>query len=194
MSSDEIQNSSPSSDQEVASSQQIKKGTNTTGLGCMLNRIAGIPYLLVLLALILPIFTVKCSDVTVAEFNAYEITVGGDMKDSSLGSLSDFSGKKNSGVSTHYDASPLAAGVFICVIVAAVFCFKNKTVQAIVAAGVSILYIWLIFLMGYFKIRNASTDTMGLLTVSPGAGIYLSMVFIAIALVLNIIALTHKDK
>jgi len=194
MSSDEIQNSSPSSDQEVASSQQNKKGTNSTGLGCMLNRIAGIPYLLVLLALILPIFTVKCSDVTVAEFNAYEITVGGDMKDSSLGSLSDFSGKKNSGVSTHYDASPLAAGVFICVIVAAVFSFKNKTVQAIVAAGVSVLYIWMIFLMGYFKIRNQSTDTMGMLTVSPGAGIYLSMVFIAIALVLNIIALTHKDK
>ena len=50
--------------------------------------------------------------------------------------------------------SPVAAGIFICVIVAAVFSLKYKTVHAIVAAGVSILYIWLIFLMGYCFCAN----------------------------------------
>jgi hypothetical protein len=95
--------------------------------------------------------------------------------------------------STHYDASPWVAGIFVCVIAAAVFSFMNKTVHAIVAAGISVLYIWLTFLVGYFTCRNLSTDAMGMLSVTPGFGIFLSMVLIAMALIMNIIALTHRE-
>lgn len=177
--------------------KNVKSESKTTMLGCMLNRIAGIPYLLVLLALVLPLFTVTCSDVPIAEFNAYEITIGGDIRTSSIGSLDQIAREIDSSYkkkSTHYDASPWVAGIFVCVIAAAVFSFMNKTIKAIVAAGITVLYIWITFLIGYFTCRNLSTDAMGLLSVSPGSGIYLSMMLIAVALIMNIIALTHKEK
>ena len=204
MTLDELKKTLPSSDQKDAyeryqkafGSPQNKKVSNTTILGCMLNRIAGIPYLLVLLALVLPLFTVTCSDVPIAEFNAYEVTIGGDIRTSSMGSLDQIAREFNSSYknkSTHYDASPWVVGIFVCVIAAAVFSFMNKTIHAIVAAGVSVLYIWLTFLVGYFTCRNLSTDAMGMLSVSPGLGIYLSMGLIAVALIMNIIALTHRE-
>ncbi|MBP5767710.1 MAG: hypothetical protein J6W51_01145 [Fibrobacter sp.] len=204
MTLDEIKKTLPSSDQKDAYEQyqkafgspQIKKVSNTTMLGCMLNRIAGIPYLLVLVALVLPLFTVTCSEVPIAEFNAYEVTIGGDIRTSSVGSFDQFAREFDSSYknkSTHYDASPWVAGIFVCVIAAAVFSFMNKTVHAIVAAGISVLYIWLTFLVGYFTCRNLSTDAMGMLSVTPGFGIFLSMVLIAMALIMNIIALTHRE-
>ena len=204
MTLDEIKKTLPSSDQKDAYEQyqkafgspQIKTVSNTTMLGCMLNRIAGIPYLLVLVALVLPLFTVTCSDVPIAEFNAYEVTIGGDIRTSSVGSFDQFAREFDSSYknkSTHYDASPWVAGIFVCVIAAAVFSFMNKTVHAIVAAGISVLYIWLTFLVGYFTCRNLSTDAMGMLSVTPGFGIFLSMVLIAMALIMNIIALTHRE-
>lgn len=182
--------------QKEFGNKNVKSESKTSMLGCMLNRIAGIPYLLVLLALVLPLFTVTCSDVPIAEFNAYEITIGGDIRTSSVGSLDQIAREIDSSYkkkSSHYDASPWVAGIFICVIAAAVFSFMNETVKAIVAAGITVLYIWITFLDGYFTCRNLSTDAMGLLSVSPGSGIYLSMVLIAIALIMNIIALTHKE-
>ena len=182
--------------QKEFGNKSVKSESKTTMLGCMLNRIAGIPYLLILLALVLPLFTITCSDVPIAEFNAYEITIGGDLRTSSFGSLDQIAREFNSSYkknSTHYEASPWVAGIFICVIAAAVFSFKNETVKAIVAAGISVVYIWITFLDGYFTCRNLSTDAMGLISVSPGSGIYLSMVLIAVALIMNIIALTHKE-
>lgn len=204
MTLDEMKQTLPSSEQKNAwdeyqkafGTPKIPNKSSTTMLGCMLNRIAGIPYLLVLLALVLPLFTVTCSDAPVAEFNAYEITIGGDLRTSSLGSLDQFARNINPSykkTSSHYDATPWVAGIFVCVIAAAVFSFMNKTVHAIVAAGISVLYIWLTFLVGYFTCRNLSTDAMGMLSVTPGSGVYLSMVLIAIALIMNIIALTHRD-
>ena len=203
MTLDEIKQSLPSSEQKNAweeyqkalGSSKNKVCLNTTMLGCMLNRIAGIPYLLVLVALVLPLFTVTCSDVPIAEFNAYEITIGGDIRTSSMGSLDQIAREFDSSYkakSSHYDASPWVAGIFICVIAAAVFSFMNKTVHAIVAAAITVAYIWLTFLDGYFTCRNLSTDAMGMLSVTPGLGIYLSMLLIAIALIMNIIALSHK--
>lgn len=204
MTLDEMKESLFSSDPKDAYEQYqkafgtIKKQNNssTTMLGCMLNRIAGIPYLLVLLALVLPLFTVTCSDAPVAEFNAYEITIGGDLRTSSLGSLDQLARNINPSykkTSSHYEATPWVAGIFICAIAAAVFSFRNKTIHAIVAASVTVLYIWITFLDGYFTCRNLSTDAMGLISVTPGSGIYLSMVLIAIALIMNIIALTYKE-
>lgn len=204
MTLDEMKQTLPSSNQKNAYEQyqklfgSVKKQNNssTTMLGCMLNRIAGIPYLLVLLALVLPLFTVTCSDAPVAEFNAYEITIGGDLRTSSLGSLDQLARNINPSykkTSSRYEASPWVAGIFICVIAAAIFSFRNKTIHAIVAAAVTVLYIWLTFLDGYFMCRNLSTDAMGLISVTPGSGVYLSMVLIAIALIMNIIALTHRE-
>lgn len=204
MTLDEMKQTLPSSDQKDAYEQyqkafgSIKKQnhSSTTMLGCMLNRIAGIPYLLVLLDLVLPLFTVTCSDVPIAEFNAYEITIGGDVRTSSFGPFDQFAREFDSSYkekSSHYDATPWVAGIFICVIVAAVFSFRNKTIYAIVFASITVVYIWLTFLVGYFTCRNLSTDAMGLISVTPGSGIYLSMVLIAIALIMNIIALTHRE-
>lgn len=203
MTLDEMKNSLPSSLQEDAYERYHKlvrptqkKNQSITMLGGILNRIAGIPYLLVLLALALPFMTVKCSDAPVAEFNAYEITVGGDIRTSSLGALDQIArniDKTYKNTSSHYDGSPWVAGMFIFAIIAAVFSFMNKAVHAIVASGVTVLYIWIVFLVGYITCRDLATSEMGMLSVSPGIGIFLAMIFIAVALIMNIIALTHKQ-
>lgn len=182
--------------QTFAARPQANAASGTTMLGGILNRIAGIPYLLVLVALVLPLFTVTCSDVPVAEFNAYEITIGGDIRTSSVGSLDQIAREIDSSYknqSTHYDASPWVAGIFVFVIAAAAFSFMNKAVLAIIAGGISVLYIWITFLVGYFSCRDLSTSAMGMISVSPGAGIFLSMLLIATALIMNIIALTHRQ-
>lgn len=205
MTLDEMKESLPSSQQKdayekyqqtFAARPQARTTTSTTMLGGILNRIAGIPYLLVLVALALPLFTVTCSDVPIAEFNAYEITIGGDIRTSSVGTLDQIAREIDSSYkkqSTHYDASPWVAGIFVFVIAAAVFSFMNKAVFAIIASGISVLYIWITFLVGYFSCRDLSTDAMGMISVSPGIGIFLSMLLIATALIMNIIALTHRQ-
>lgn len=204
MTLDEMKQSLPSSEQADAydryhktfATETAKVRSSTTMLGGILNRIAGIPYLLVLVALVLPLFTVTCSDVPIAEFNAYEIMVGGDIRSSSVGALDQIAREIDSSYktkSTHYDGSPWVAGIFVFAIIAAVFSFMNKAVFAIVSAGITILYIWITFLVGYFTCRDLSTDAMGMMSVTPSSGIYLSMTFIAFALIMNIIALTHRQ-